>query len=372
MGAASARSIWNGHTLAVLVFQCLIGSGTVGWSRELFQLAGHDVWLSMLLAAVPILLVSSLITWAVMLHPHEEPGGLLVGALGAWPGRVAGLGFVAFLTCQAGVALRLTVELLHSAILPRTPSWLLITLLSIPTLVLVQNGVESVVRFQASLFWPTVLLATATVALGLRYSDWGNFLPVLSGGFVPALQGVTALIPSTLGLPVLLIFLAPYTRSNRGGLRAVVTGTAAALAFLFALEVAVLVSLGPHEVESLTWPLLEFVQGIYLPGLFFERIDLIYLIALLVATSWAINLNAFAAHAVLSASFCIRKSRWPAWGILAVVWVVAAAGNNLIQVQQVSRAVLEPVGLFYAVGLPALLVIAGLRKRVHPNSDVAS
>lgn len=362
----STDRVWQPRILAVLTFQCIVGAGTMEGFTELFRRAGSDAWLSVVAAGAVAAIWAGVVVLSVTLHPTAKPGGLFVTGLGPWVGKAAGLGFVAYLVADAARALRTTTGLLHFAVLPRTPDWALILLGTLISAMVQTGGLAAVVRYQATLFWPTLLLAVGSLAVGFRFTDWANLLPFLSHGVRPVLSGMRAMLEPFLGLELLLVYLL-FARSSRmtprAALRSVLAGTAGALGLHFYVTLAVLTGFGPFEAATLMWPVMEAVRRIYLTGLFFERLDLLFLITLLIATSSALNLLGYAAVTVVRGSFGLRTDPWQVWVLSGLAAALALLPRHFADVHWWRMHVLEPAGLVYLVALPLGLILTGLWRR---------
>lgn len=336
------------------------------WARDLLGLAGEDAWISVLLAGLASLLFGSLIVYAVALYPDARPGRLFVTAFGPWLGGLLSLGFALYALAEAARVARITVELIQFAVLPTTPIWILLGLGLLITAVALVGGIQSLLRYQFALFWPTLLLAVAALSLGFRYADWAYFLPVLGEGMVPVFQGVTSMVEPLLGLELGLVYL-PYFRrrglSTHQALYGLWGGTAAALALYLYVTVALLVGFGPFETAVTTWPVIEAVRRTYLTGLFFERLDILFLIALGIATTVAQNFYTHAALLTLQQTFSLPLQRWQIWASVLAVWAFASLPRNLAEVDWWRLWVLEPLGLVYLTLVPVLLIGAGLLRR---------
>lgn len=370
MGQQKVRT-WHGSVVAILTFQCLLGAGTMQWAGDLMHVAGHDAWLSILIAAVITALLVGAILLAINLHPQASPGFLFLSGLGPWIGRVAGLGFAFYLLADAARALRTTTELLHYSILPRSPGWALIGFAVTVMAVTMIGGLGAVIRFQMTLFWPTLLLALITLSIGFRFSDSGHLLPVLGNGFGPALAGLEALIEPVLGLELLLVYLL-YARQAGVPVRDAATGALlgalGALGTYLYVTLVILVGFGPWESSGMTWVVLEAVRRVYLPGLFFERLDLLFLIVLLMFTSFALNLYGHAALMVLRQSLGLPRQKWHVWGVSVLISVAAMVPQSLADLEWWRVRVLQPLGAFYLVVIPLVLIGTGMwrhRRRVH-------
>lgn len=336
------------------------------WVRELFLLSGEDAWITVLLACMVALLLGTLVVWAVSLFPNVLPGHLFRTAFGAWLGGCLGLGFVVYTLAEAARASRTASVLIQFAVLPRTPTWILVALPLLVTAVLLRGGIDALLRYVFTLIWPTLALAVAALGVGLRFPDWENFLPVLSDGLAPVLQGMVSMVEPILGLELGLVYLPYFQRKGVTSARAL-SAVLGGIAGLFALEmyktVALLGGFGPYETAAMTWPYIEATRRTYLTGLFFERLDLLFLISMLIATTSAVNLYTHAALVTLQQSFSLRARPWQVLLCLMAVWGFGLIPSNLTDMDWWRERLLEPLGLVYLILVPVLLIGAGLVRR---------
>lgn len=362
--------LWRSHTLMILLFSGLLGSGANTWIRDLFRSTGTDGWMALVATDAIAMGMGALIATATALYPDAPPGRLFVTAFGRIPGGGLTLLFSLYNLGEAGRALRTAVELMHFAVLPRTPTWVLLLLgLSITT-VLIWSGIEAVLAYDFGLVWPKLLLILFSLGLGLRSADWGNFLPVLGEGIQPVLQGLLAI--TTRGYALQLgFFYIPYFLQNgvdaTGARRAVIGATLMILGYYLYLNTALLVGFGPIEPGLMTWPILEVARRSYLTGIFFERVDILLLIILLMATSCAVTLFSFAGLESMRKLVGARPHSWQVLAVVGLIFLLAYLPPNLETLERWSRTYLVPVGLGLFGLLPFLLLGAGMlrRRREH-------
>lgn len=366
-----SQSIWRVHTLAVLTFTCVVGAGKTEWARVLFGVARHDAWITVLISMLLGGVAGTMVVWAVTLYPHAPAGGLLKHGFGSWLGGFLSVGFGLYAVAEAARTSRTAVELLHFAVLPRTPSWVILLVAMLISAVVLLGGLESLLHFQYILVWPTVLLVSVALALGFQSADWGNFLPVLAEGFAPVIWGMKSMIEPLLGLELLLIYLPHFLRRGVAAHmapRAAWLGMTGVLLWYLYATVTLLVGFGPYEVAEMTWPVMEAVRRTFLSGLFFERLDILFLVGLLIATTTALNSYAYAALETLRQTFSMRPRAWQVWICVAAVWGVALLPKNMAELDRMRVSFIEPVGLVYLVLVPALLIAMALLRRFRGRS----
>lgn len=357
---------WSTSVLAVITIEAVVGAATTEWTAELMERAHSDAWLSVLVVTGAATVLAACILLAIYLHPNASPGTLFVTAWGTGVGNLIGLACAAYWTAEAARSLRSTVELLHYSVLPRTPTWALVAMGAAVVAPVLAGGLGAVVRFGMVLFWPTLLLAIVSLGLSLRFSDWGYTLPLAAGGLGPILAGVRPMLGPLLGLELLLVYLL-FARAAKLGSRtltfAAIGGTVGALAIYLYVTLVILVGFGPWEASGMTWPVLEAVRRVYLTGLFFERLDLLFLIIYLVTTASALSLYGYATLTILRNVFRTACHRWHAGALLLAVAAMAMVPRDLATLRWLQRDFMDPIGTFFLVAIPLMLIISGLWKR---------
>lgn len=361
--SATRLSLWRPHTLGILTFGLVLRSGSMHWMRELARVARQDAWASVIGAGLISLLVGALLAHAVTLYPEARPGRIFTTALGPYLGGLLSLIYILYNLAEAALSGRLAVAMIQFAVLPSTPRWILITIGLMPAAILLRHGIEAVLQYQFTLFWPTLILAALAMGLGLRFADWANFLPLYGEGVLPAVRGMGTLIDALGGLQLHFIYVPYFMQqglSARQIRRAVWGGTTLVLLLYLYAIVILLVGFGAWEVEWMTWPAMEAVRRTYLAGLFFERLDILFLITLLVATTCTLTFFCFASLQTLRQLLPVRRHPWQLWLCLGLVVGLALLPGSLEQAERWGILVLRPIGLLYQVLLPLLLIGVGL------------
>ncbi len=195
----------TGHKISCLIALNLIGSFIVLGSSE----AEQDSWIAMTAAIVLSLLLAWLYSAILRLHPGENMFSIFTEVLGNTGGKiVSGLyaGYAIFLGARI---VAIYINFIQIVNLDNTPLAALL-LLSMPMEAwFVKGGLKSMGDCAKFLYTFTVVLALASLLLGLRYMDVNNIKPILAtapetmlrvtGGYLMLPLGETVLCMSCFG-----------------------------------------------------------------------------------------------------------------------------------------------------------------------------
>ena len=195
----------TGHKISCLIALNLIGSFIVLGSSE----AEQDSWIAMTAAIVLSLLLAWLYSAILRLHPGENMFSIFTEVLGNTGGKiVSGLyaGYAIFLGARI---VAIYINFIQIVNLDNAPLAALL-LLSMPMEAwFVKGGLKSMGDCAKFLYTFTVVLALASLLLGLRYMDVNNLKPILAtapetmlrvtGGYLMLPLGETVLCMSFFG-----------------------------------------------------------------------------------------------------------------------------------------------------------------------------
>ncbi|WP_199614775.1 GerAB/ArcD/ProY family transporter [Paenibacillus alkalitolerans] len=192
--------------LMAVMFMFLLGSSL---TVPLAAVAGHDAWISILLAIV----VSSGIAWVYthlcQLYPGKsmvEIGGEL---LGRWAGRFIGLCYAWYSFHLGVLVLRNFFEFIQIVALTKTPTVVIAAAMMGIVLWVTFHGMEVVSRCSITLLGFVLIEGTvSTILMGKDFQP-GNLLPVIDRGWAPILEGMTQLVGFPFGETILFAMIIP-------------------------------------------------------------------------------------------------------------------------------------------------------------------
>jgi spore germination protein (amino acid permease) len=294
----------NRNVLAILLFECLLGTGTAEWIPSWTEELHSAVWALFTLYVLLMFGVGLLMIRLMQSMPKEFAGCTMFDYFfGQKVGAVLNVFLIGTLLTYTGKSLLLGVSLIHYAALPYTPTVALVLLSLFVSVQLLSAGFEAMLRFQIVLFWPAVILATILLLISFRTSDFSNLLPAVPTTWKPVVHSAPRVMQLLPGLILVAVYLPVFKKlgleSSRFHRSFVFASIGIVLVHALNL-LAALAVLGPFEAASLQWPVLEMIRIQKLTGPFLERLDLIFLLPVLIAVVSAVNLYAYGAYYVLS------------------------------------------------------------------------
>ncbi|KLA30479.1 endospore germination permease [Bacillus cereus] len=155
-----------------------VGFGVLTLPREVAQGANTDGWISIIIGCAITTLVSLCIVKIMEKHPGYTLLDVLTRYLGKWLGRVAMIFWILYAVLAAVSLIFSLLYVIHIWILPRSPMFLIMMLLSIPMVMLACKGVLIISRYAVftvlfTLWMPLLLF------IPLKDGHWVYLLPLL-------------------------------------------------------------------------------------------------------------------------------------------------------------------------------------------------
>ncbi|MFC5447437.1 GerAB/ArcD/ProY family transporter [Paenibacillus aestuarii] len=259
--------------LFIMTLQSQIGIGVISLPYYLFNAAGNDAWISVIVAGFFV----QINIWLIWLLYRRFPGQsffemlrITVGKYGAYGLKIA---YSIYFFTIATLIVLLFVRLVNIWILPRTPMWL-VTLIMIAVCV---YGVVDHLRVMARFFFLAstmlivLLFLIITVAKDINYL---SILPIGNSGMLAILGGVHHAIISFLGYEVLLVILPHSLGGHAGKIKAALLANGIVTVFYTLLTFVCLAYLGPAVMRFVSEPVLYVMK--YRTFHMIERTDLLF------------------------------------------------------------------------------------------------
>ncbi len=340
--------------LAWFVISILAGGGLLVHMPDAYRIAGRDAWLFM--AAVG--LVTAVAGTLIGVLARNFPGQTVVRFAQVLLGRPLGwlLSFVlaAYCLVASAITVRMTTEVVRSALLALTPAWLIVLILVVTSWYAAQQPILAMARMN-------VMLAPLLLALGMgaALTALENFnplhvRPVLTGHLVPILEGMAMGTVQVPGLEALYFFIAHVAQPQKAA-RSIAVGAGV---MGMAVTVSALVTVGvlgastPHY----TFPILDAVKAAHLPGRLIERTETIFLMTWIVALYTRYCALFTAAVAGMTELTGIPERRLVSLPLAAVVALIALMPSTQSQARSLATAVTR-LSLVTELGIALVLVL---------------
>ncbi|WHY94494.1 GerAB/ArcD/ProY family transporter [Neobacillus cucumis] len=280
--------------LLVLVFLFEMGSSI------LFGLganAKQDAWIAILLGLAGGLIVFFIHYRLFLFYPELILTSSIQKIAGKWPGRIIGLFFISYFIYTASVVLRDFGELLVTTVYTSTPLLIINSLMILTIIYGIHKGLEVIARVGQIYFGIIYLMAIFGFLLiifsGLIHFEF--LKPILENGWKPIFK---EFLPGTLTFPfgeiVVFTMIYPFVK-ERKKIKFVCIGGMILSGINITITVIITIStIGPELYTRSNFPLLTTVSRIQLAN-FIERLDVLFLLYLIISGFFKISLYFYAA-----------------------------------------------------------------------------
>ncbi|MBT2291220.1 endospore germination permease [Paenibacillus albidus] len=324
--------------------------------------AGHDLWISPILAHLPGLLFVLMLLRLSRMFPEETIFQYSRRLLGPWLGKLAGVAVTFYGINLTSVILREYGDFISAVFLRKTP-----TLIAVGGMVLlvsyaVRGGVEVLARL-AQLFVPlTFLVFGLMVILSIPEWDVNNIFPIMGKGILPSVKG--AIIPFSWFSGYLMLGIYFPFVSNQRKTTAYTLLTWLGLMVTMSVSGLVSVFLFGRHISKLNYPFIEVARYIGI-GEFLQHVDALLLIVWLPGTFIQLTTYMYTAVFGTSQLLGLQQYRQLVFPIGLLTLVMSMWPTSSVDEFEIYLGTSHVIFDFSFMVLGLLLVItAWIRKRV--------
>ena len=205
--------LFDAFFMFFLIHTIQTGVGIAGLPRIVYLAAGHDGWISIIIAG---LLVSAVIFLSVMMLKQYESAdlfGIHYDVFGIFLGRLVNILYTFYLISGIYVIVMNYVEIVQAWVFPDLSTWFLAMILLLLSMYAVMGGVRIAVGFSFMSFLLTFWIVLIII-IPARDFDYTHLLPILNKGYAEILKGVYKTSLSIIGFEMLL-FLYPFIKNKK-------------------------------------------------------------------------------------------------------------------------------------------------------------
>jgi spore germination protein KB len=239
--------------------------------------AKQNAWLSMLIGSAAGLLVLLPCLYLQRLSGDADWTDMLRRQLGrGFGGFIAAL-YVVLLAYESMRNVRDFGALAQAALLPQTPMWFVMGVVTAIACYAVRSGIAVLFRM-IELFFPALVFGTVMIILLFFISglpDHHRLLPFLENGIGPVIgQAFPELISFPFGQVFVFLLFWRYVREPKQAMRTSLAAYAFVSLFLAGMSALTLSILGANVATVMAYPFIEAVQLIQIAD-FLERLDIV-------------------------------------------------------------------------------------------------
>ncbi len=349
--------------LFVLIFLFELGSALL---IPLGTEAKQDAWLAILAGVAGGVFLFYIYLRLYKYYPDILPTEYMQMLLGKIFGKILACIYIVYFLYISARVLRDFGEMLVTFAYEETPLFIVNALLLLTIVYTVHKGIEVIARTGQLLFVVLYFLAVAGFILVIVSGliEIKNLKPVLENGVMPVVKTFfkeTWYIP--FGEVVVFIMIFPYInrpkKLKKAGIAAIVL-SGINLVITMAINIAVL---GVDLTSRSQFPLLNTIQAIQVAE-FLERLDVFFMIALIVGGFIKITIYFYAAVTGVSNLFHVKETSKLAYplGIVVLILSLSIASSYTEHIQEGLMIVSLYMHLPLQVIIPILLLIVAYFK----------
>jgi spore germination protein KB len=330
--------------------------------------AKQDVWLAILLGLTFGLLLFFVYYRLYCYYPNAPLTTYVQDITGPWIGKVLAFVYIVYFLYIASRVLRDFGELLLTFAYPETPLFILNAIMILTVMYGVYKGIEVIARTGGLFLTLLYLLAVSGFILVISAGlvDIHRLQPVLEKGWQRVLKVVfTETLYVPFGEMIVFTMLFPYMNNPEKMKQAAITGMVLSglnLAIIMMINVAVL---GADVVARSAFPLLDTIRRIRVAN-FLERLDVLFMIALIIGGFFKISVFFYAAVIGTANLFRIQNYRRLVYplGLMVLLLSIAIASNYPEHITEGLKIVTLYMHIPLQIIVPlCLLLIGAIRHR---------
>ncbi|MFL6558212.1 MAG: GerAB/ArcD/ProY family transporter, partial [Bacillus sp. (in: firmicutes)] len=330
----------SGSQLFVLVILFEMGSAILfGLGAE----AKQDAWIAVLLGLIFGLLLFLIYHRLFMFYPDIPFTSYVQKLTGKWIGGFIGFLYIIYFIYQASRILRDFGELLVTTIYTNTPLMVINCLMILTIIYAIHKGFEVIARvgelFFGIIYFMAIIGGVLIVLSGLIHLS--NLQPVLENGWKPILNIV---VRQTINFPfgemVVFTMLLPYLNDQKKARRICLSGMILSGINIIITVIVNIAALGVDYISRTPFPLLSTISKIQIAD-FIERLDVFFMLYLVIAGFFKITLYFYAAVTATADLFQFKshqKLGFPI-GLIVLFASVTVASNYSEHVKEGEKVI---------------------------------
>ncbi|MFI8714185.1 GerAB/ArcD/ProY family transporter [Brevibacillus brevis] len=256
---------------AILVNSNQIGMGVLGFQRVIAKEAGHDAWISVILAGLVTHVTVWIIIKTLQKYPSADMYGIQDDVFGRWLGTGLSLLYLTYFFISAVVILRSYIEVVQTWVFPNLPTWILSGIILFLVYYTIVGGIRVIAGYA---FFSIIITIWFLFDLffPLQYAHWEYLFPIMDTSFENLLKGMLAMSLTSVGFEVIYVvypFVQNKERVNKSTQWAVLVTY---LAYVLIMIVS-LVFFSQGQLMRTIWATLNLHKMVHLPVL--ERFELV-------------------------------------------------------------------------------------------------
>lgn len=330
----------------------------------MLDVAGRDVWLSILLS-LPFAILFAFAIYRLRIHfPNTEIKDILVQLLGKWFSKAVILLLIFYFSFLMVFSFAALVDFTFIEFLPSTPRVAILTWFWIFCIYAAVKGIKGIALTAGVLAFFSIIIGHIVTLLTSPEKEWIQLRPMIEYGWSPVLLGTLIIV--SIWMELLLLLCVPIKNIHEKRFFLIwVIGVLLNAIMMLSTTTGVIAIFGLDQAENFLYPASEGIRLITLG--FLDRFDVYALFAMTFGTYIRCSL-----YLRLTYELSISKttSKWGKRAIFAV-FAIAAFFGAMFTVKdhlEVERLVIIYTYMIFLFPLPFFLLgISWLKRRKTAN-----
>lgn len=354
--------------LIFLLIHSQVGVGVITLPFDVFMKAKGDGWISVLLTGALIQIMIFLFGALMVRFPSSNLYGIVQSLFGKWIGKVIVLLYSIYFITIGGLILTKFAYILKAWMMPLTPKWLIIAIMTFTAVYIVKENLQLMARFFVLV--SVVLIGfIGLAAYALKDANLTFILPIGTNGILPIIQGMERGLYAFQGFEILLVIY-PFVQANKKGVLKAATITNIFITFFYLfLVLTSLLFFSPEEFKLVPEPVLYLIKAFSFKIV--ERPDLLFTSMWIVLAATAL-MNAVYASS-LGLSMVMNSNQLKKYVIIAagICFLLAMTFREAYNIGIISRIYNKFVVFPFTLGLPILFLLISIifNKKERENAD---
>lgn len=358
--SSSPNSISVGQ-LAFFVLQTQIGVGILSLPFAVFNVAGSDGWISVLIAG---LFVQFMIV-AIWVLCRRFPGATLFEFIPKILGRLGGMilsfAYIGYFIAVASLILILVENIVKEWAFPNTPSWIIFACIIFSAIYLVKENLRIIARYHMLVSFSFIILIFLFLGV-LNYLNVLYILPLGGSGVLSIIKGSKEALLAMLGFDLLLVLFPLTQGKDIQRVKAVSLANLAVTIFYTFITISTLMFFSPEELKLVPEPVLYVLKALEYSVL--ERIDLVFLSVWILTVSTSFMSYLYIASYGITKISRLKHHKKVVPVVGAICFCIALIpGNDKFKIETWAKFI-SHAGLFFSVIIPILLLLIATLFRI--------
>ncbi|WP_261133367.1 spore germination protein [Bacillus sp. Marseille-Q3570] len=346
-----------------LIHSSQTGIGLLSFQNTIFENAGHDAWISVIITGLSLHIILWMILQMVR-NPTKDLLKIHQILFGDKIGNFLSVIVIGYFFLLALTVFRTYIEAIHVWVFPMIKTWELGIGLACLIIYIITGGFRTLTGISfLGVILPSLLLVT--LYFPLQYANFRNLMPVLNHSILEIAQSSKASSLIYIGFETLLIYFPFIKYPSKSAKWA--HGALAYTTFLYLLvTLLTFVYFSQGQLKHILWPTLVMTKIVEMP--FIMRFEFIFIFTWLLVILPAVCIPIWCCTRILKKITKI-KPRKSLYTIMSLILLSSILIDDRLKVDALGKFASETGFYFIYSYIPLLFIIFSIRKSKFKSSE---